>query len=186
MSRWHAPLWAGLAAAMLVCADAAADLPAGAQQDGFRLAQVGEGRLTWLGFGIYEASLWTADGRFSGFTEGEPVALAMWYERKFSRQQLIEITTGEWERLELAPAAVRAAWARELEQIWQDVDKGDNLTAVVVPGRETVFYNDQGLLGHLRDPDFGPAFLRIWLDTRTAIQDLRVQLLGKQGDIRNP
>jgi hypothetical protein len=186
MSRSHAPLWAGLVAMALVCAEAAAELPARVEQDGFQLDQVGEGRLTWLGFGIYEASLWTPDGRFSDFRDDQPVALALWYERKFSRQQLIDITSGEWERLELAPAAVRAAWSRELERIWRDVDKGDNLTAVVVPGRETLFYDEQGLLGHLRDPDFGPAFLRIWLDTRTAIQDLRVQLLGEQGNTRNP
>ena len=32
----------------------------------------------------------------------------------------------------------------------------------------------------------GPAFLRIWLDSRTAIQDLRVQLLGEQGGVLSP
>jgi len=186
MKARNAPVWAGLVAAVLACTDASAELPAGVRADGFRLEQVGEGRLTWLGFGIYEASLWTPDGRFAGFQDGEPVALALWYERKFTREQLIDITSGEWERLELAPAAVRATWSRELQRLWQDVGKGDNLTAVVVPGRETVFYNDEGLLGHLRDPDFGPAFLRIWLDTRTAIQDLRVQLLGDQGEVGNP
>jgi hypothetical protein len=185
MKRRFAPAAAALLAA-LACSNAAAELPPAVQQDGFQLARVGEGRLTWLGFGIYEASLWTPDGRFAGFEAGEPVALAMWYERKFTREQLIEITTGEWERLELAPAAVRAAWSRELRRLWQDVREGDNLTAVVVPGRETVFYNDAGLLGHLRDPDFGPAFLKIWLDARTAVQDLRVQLLGEQGDVLNP
>ena len=186
MTRTYASAVAGWLAATLACADAAADLPPSVEQDGFQLAQVGEGRLTWLGFGIYEASLWTPGGRFTGFRDGEPVALALWYERKFTREQLIEITSGEWERLELAPAPVRAAWVQQLERLWQDVRKGDNLTAVVVPGRETVFYNDAGLLGRLRDPDFGPAFLRIWLDTRTVIQDLRVQLLGGPGDILNP
>ncbi len=186
MTRRHAPALAGILAATLPLTQAVADLPSAVQQDGFRLEQVGEGRLTWLGLGIYEASLWTREGRFDGFREGRPVALALWYERKFSRQQLIEITAGEWERLELAPAAVRAAWSRELDRLWRDVRKGDNLTAVVIPGRETVFYDDDGLLGHLRDPDFGPAFLRIWLDSRTAIQDLRVQLLGEQGNILNP
>lgn len=185
MKAVHAPIWAGLVAA-LAWADASAGLPDGVARDGFRLEQVGGGRLTWLGFGIYEASLWTPDGRFAGFQNGEPVALTMWYERKFSRQQLIDITNGEWERLELAPAAVRAAWSGELQRIWRDVGKGDNLTAVVIPGRETVFYDDEGLLGRLRDPDFGPAFLRIWLDSRTAIQDLRVQLLGEEGEVLNP
>ena len=186
MTRRHAPALAGLLAGTLASLPAAADLPSAVQQDGFPLTQVGEGRLTWLGFGIYEASLWTPEGRFNGFREGQQVALALRYERQFTRQQLIEITAGEWERLELAPAAVRSAWSLELDRMWRDVGKGDNLTAVVIPGRETVFYDDAGLLGHLRDPDFGPAFLRIWLDSRTAIQDLRVQLLGDQGDVLNP
>jgi len=54
----------------------------------------------------------------------------------------------------------------------------------VVPGSETVFFDDRGLLGRVRDPAFGPAFLRIWLDSRTAIQDLRAQLLGGHGSGR--
>ena len=95
-----------------------------------------------------------------------------------------QITTGEWQRLELAPAPARAAWARELERIWTDVASGDNVTAVVLPGKETVFFDSRGVLGHVRDPDFGPAFLRIWLDSRTAIQDLRAQLLGGAGESR--
>lgn len=185
MKAAPAPALAGLIAAALLSGPAGADLPPAVGRDGFKLEQVGGGRLTWLGFGIYEASLWTPEGRFAGFRDGEPVALALTYERGFTRQQLIDITAGEWERLELAPAAVRAAWTRELQQVWQDVARGDNLTAVVVPGRETVFYGRSGVLGHLRDPDFGPAFLRIWLDSRTAIQDLRVQLLGEQGALGN-
>jgi hypothetical protein len=182
MSRAYAAAWVGLVAAGLAAMSAHADLPASVRAAGHDLSQVGQGRLTWLGFGIYEASLWTADGRFDGFEEGKPVALALWYERRFSREQLIEITTGEWQRLDLAPAPARAAWARELERIWTDVASGDNVTAVVVPGKETVFFDSRGVLGHVRDPAFGPAFLRIWLDSRTAIQDLRAQLLGGAGE----
>jgi len=184
MRKGRAAAWIGLAAAGLAAMSAHADLPASVREAGHDLSQVGQGRLTWLGFGIYEASLWTADGRFDGFEEGQPVALALWYERKFTREQLIGITTGEWQRLELAPATTRAAWARELERIWTDVASGDNVTAVVLPGKETVFFDSRGVLGHVRDPAFGPAFLRIWLDSRTAIQDLRAQLLGVTGEAR--
>ena len=53
------------------------------------------------------------------------------------------------------------------------------MTAVVVPGRETRFYDATGLLGVVDDPDFGPAYLRIWLDQRSAVADLRVALLGE-------
>lgn len=181
MTTLRATAWTSLLAILLVAGTASADLPTGVRESGHELRPVGQGRLTWLGFGIYEASLWTHDGRFDGVEDGETVALALWYERKFTREQLIDITTGEWERLELAPAASRAAWARELGAIWKDVADGDNLTAVVVPGKETIFFDRGGVLGHVRDPAFGPAFLRIWLDSRTAIQDLRAQLLGGPG-----
>lgn len=159
----------------------AADLPPSVQAGGYALQQVGKGRLTWLGFGIYEASLWTTDGQFETFRHGEPVALSLWYERKFTRAELIDITTGEWARLELAPPASRAAWASSLEQIWSDVARGDNVTTVVIPGRETRFYNRDRLMGRVADPAFGPAFLRIWLDSRSAVSDLRAALLGGDG-----
>ena len=35
-----------------------------------------------------------------------------------------------------------------------------------------------GLVGRIDDPEFGPAFLAIWLDPRSIVRDLRVQLLG--------
>jgi len=184
MSKGLLAAWIGLVATAFAAMPAHAELPASVREAGHDLRQVGQGRLTWLGFGIYEASLWTADGRFDGFEDGEPVALALWYERKFSRKQLIEITTGEWQRLDLAPPPARAAWARELGRIWTHVESGDNVTAVVLPGKETVFFDSRGVLGYVCDPAFGPAFLRIWLDSRTAIQDLRAQLLGDAGASR--
>lgn len=157
----------------------AAELPPSVAADGFQLKQVGKGRLTWLGFGIYDAGLWTPDGRFEDFEPGVPVALSLSYQRGFSRAQLIEITAGEWSRLGLASAAQREAWTRILQGLWKDVRKGDNMTAVVVPGGETRFYDASGFVGRVADPAFGPAYLRIWLDQRSAVADLRVALLGE-------
>lgn len=168
-----------LASAWLAAPVLAAELPPRVRADGFDLAQVGKGRLTWLGLGIYEAGLWTPDGRFEDFRPGEPVALSLAYERRFSRAQLIEITTGEWSRLGLATPKQREAWAAELAKLWRDVRRGDNMTAVVVPGGETRFYDASGLMGRVADPAFGPAYLRIWLDQRSAVSDLRVALLGE-------
>ena len=168
-----------LASGLLSLPALTAELPPRVGADGFELKQVGKGRLTWLGFGIYEAGLWTPDGRFEDFEPGEPVALSLSYQRGFSRAQLIDITTGEWSRLGLASEAQRDAWSRTLEGLWKDVRKGDNMTAVVVPGGETRFYNASGLVGRVEDPAFGPAYLRIWLDQRSAVADLRVALLGE-------
>jgi hypothetical protein len=177
---------AGLLAAVLLTAGpalvpsaASAALPPPAIAGGERaLREVGRGQLRWLGFGIYEASLWTPDGRFDGFAAGEPVALSLWYQRKFTRDELLKITTGEWQRLNLATPAERARWEAQLRSMWRDVQRGENLTAVVVPGQGTRFYDATRELGVVQDEGFGPAFLSIWLDPRSAVRDLRVQLLG--------
>lgn len=163
----------------LVAATAEAMLPPPARADFGQLQEVGRGRLTWLGFGIYDASLHTPDGRYTGLQSGRPVALSLWYQRKFTKAELIEITRNEWERLAAAPAPRRAAWVAALERQWVDVRKGDNLTAVVVPGGETRFYRQDRLLGTVADPAFGPAFLAIWLDPRTAVADLRAEMLRR-------
>jgi hypothetical protein len=173
------PALALLVAAWLTVPATAAELPPRVRADGFDLVQVGKGRLTWLGLGIYEAGLWTPDGRFDDFRPGQPVALSLAYERRFSRDQLIEITTGEWSRLGLTTPEQREAWAAELARLWRDVRRGDNMTAVVLPGGETRFYDARGLMGSIGDPAFGPAYLRIWLDQRSAVADLRVALLGQ-------
>jgi hypothetical protein len=168
-----------LAAALLLAAPAAhAALPQPVASTQYALQEVGRGELRWLGFDIYEASLWAAGGRYVGLPGEGPIALSLWYQRKFTREELIDITTGEWQRLGLGAPAARARWEAELRRLWRDVGRGDNLTAVVMPGRETRFYDARGLLGSVEDPAFGPAFLSIWLDSRSAVRDLRTQLLG--------
>jgi hypothetical protein len=167
-----------LATALLAGSPAVASLPVPVAQTPYGLQQVGRGELRWLGFGIYEASLWSADGRYAGPSASGPVALSLWYQRKFTREQLIDITTGEWQRLGLGAPDARARWETQLRGLWRDVERGDNLTAVVIPGLETRFYDATRLLGRIEDPSFGPAFLSIWLDSRSAVRDLGVQLLG--------
>jgi hypothetical protein len=141
------------------------------------LRKVGGGQLTWLGFGIYDASLWTETGRYSGFVKGETVALSLWYQREFSRDQLLEITNTAWRKLG-QDAASRERWLTQLRPLWSDVRPGDNVTTVVEAGGPTRFYSQSRLLGEVADPEFGPAFLSIWLDPRSVVRDLRVQLLG--------
>jgi hypothetical protein len=145
------------------------------ERDGLR--RVGGGQLTWLGLGIYDASLWTETGRYMGFVKGETVALSLWYQREFSRDQLLKITDTAWRKLG-RDAAARERWLARLKPLWSDVRPGDNVTTVVEPGGPTRFYSQLRLLGEVDDPEFGPAFLSIWLDPRSVVRDLRVQLLG--------
>jgi hypothetical protein len=162
----------------------ASRLPDPVANGAYELRRVGAGDLSWLGRPVYQASLWTPGGRFEGYASGEPVALSLWYQRSFSRDQLVRITTTAWRLLDV-PENQRAAWSGELQALWSDVVPGDNLTAVIVPGGVTRFYDQEKLLGEIGDPGFGPAFLSIWLDSRSVVRDLRVRLLGDDSAVAN-
>jgi hypothetical protein len=157
---------------------AASTLPAPVLERDYDLRRVGAGELSWLGRPIYQASLWTEQGRFNGYAAGEPVALSLWYQRDFSRDELLRITSTAWRLLGSVPPPQRERWLASLRVFWSDVGPGDNVTTVVVPGESTRFYDHRGFMGQIDDPDFGPAFLSIWLDSRSVVGDLRVQLLG--------
>jgi hypothetical protein len=170
-----------MAAALLVLAAgtaAASSLPEPVLRGTTPLEKVGGGQLTWLGMPIYDASLWTTSGRFTGFGPGETVALSLWYRRSFSRDQLLSITATAWRKLDPESTARHREWLAELHELWSDVAPGHNVTAVVEPGRATRFYDQRRMVGQIDDPAFGPAFLSIWLDPRSVVGDLRAQLIG--------
>ena len=164
----------------------ASRLPDAVRADEPGLQRVGGGQLRWLGGPIYEASLWTPAGRFGGYVAGEPVVLTLWYQRAFTRQQLLRIVGLAWQRLDSHDERTRDLWISELGKVWSGVEPGHNLTAVVIPGRETRFYDHERWLGRISDPQFGPAFLDIWLDQSSVVSDLRVQLLGQTRDATGP
>ena len=166
------------AAALLAGHARASNLPDAVLKGDYGLQRVGAGELSWLGRPIYHASLWTPAGNFTGYEAGEPVALSLSYQRKFSRDELLRITSTAWRLLDSTPPAQRERWLASLRTLWSDVGPGDNVTTVVVPGKATHFYDHRGMMGKVDDPAFGPAFLAIWLDSRSVVGDLRVQLLG--------
>ena len=156
----------------------ASSLPDPVVDNQYSLRMVGAGELRWLGFPIYDASLWTSSGRHAGFTAGETVALSLWYRRSFTRDQLLDITETAWRKLGQVDPNQRERWLAELRSFWTDVVPGQNVTTVVLPGGATRFYDQRGRFGEVDDPAFGPAFLSIWLDPRSVVSDLRIRLLG--------
>jgi hypothetical protein len=158
----------------------ASSLPDPVVDNRYPLRLVGAGELRWLGFSIYDASLWTSSGGYSGFTAQETVALSLGYRRSFTRDQLLDITETAWRKLGKVDPAQRQRWLDELRGFWTDVVPGQNVTTVVLPGGPTRFYDQRGRFGQVDDPAFGPAFLSIWLDPRSVVSDLRILLLGNR------
>jgi hypothetical protein len=169
-----------LAVALLLLATPlpASTLPAPVLEQGYALRKVGGGELRWLGMSIYDASLWSTTGRYAGFGNGETLALSLWYQRAFTRDELIRITETAWRKLRNTDPDQRERWVAELRRSWADVAPGQNVTTVVVPNGPTRFYDQRGRFAQVDDPAFGPAFLSIWLDPRSVVSDLRMRLIG--------
>ena len=168
LSRLFIPL---LSAVMIsATASDVITLPASVDQHAFRL--VGSGEFRKFGFHLYDASYWQAD---------DAQALRITYRKNIASSRLVEQTEKEWRRLGIASRARAEAWGRELDRIWPNVSSGDTLIAVVDEElKQTEFFDGAGQsIGCVYDPEFGPAFLGIWLNPKTSARRLRVALVGE-------
>lgn len=146
------------------------------------LTAVGRGELTWFGFTIYHASLWTANGSFQSIDQSKPIALAITYQKNIDSQALAERTVEEWEHLNIFDKKTRKTWGDRLVTIWPDVKPEDNITTLLTPDQKTRFYHNDKLIAELNEPEFGKALLSIWLDPNTSEPGLRSNLIGKRED----
>lgn len=150
------------------------------------LQPVGFGSLTWFGFSIYDASLWTRDGTFNyrsnDLSQSLPAALHITYQKEIASTALAERTTQEWKRLDIFSSNQRKAWQQRLVTIWPTVKPGDSITTLVTRDRKTYFYYNHELIAVVDDTTFGTALLSIWLDANTSEPQLRRELIGyKEG-----
>lgn len=134
---------------------------------------VGEGRMRWFVFNLYQARLLSPDG---GYQKNRwPLALEITYQRKIKKRDLIETTMSEWQRMQTAYVPY---WIEALNRFWPDVKKGDVLLLHVDIGGCSYFYYNGKLVGYLDDKNFTQAFLKIWLSDKARDLSLRNQLIG--------
>ncbi len=139
----------------------------------------GHGLLTWFGLKIYSANLWVSKKNSSvPSILNQHFALELHYLRKLEGAEIAKVSIEEIKRLNIGTDAQQASWLRSMKSLFPNVDKGSRLTGIHLPGEATRFYRDGKLLGEIADPEFGPAFFSIWLDTRTREPALRHALLG--------
>ncbi|WCD78181.1 chalcone isomerase family protein [Pseudomonas sp. TUM22785] len=138
---------------------------------------VGSGEFSAYGFHIYDARLW-APGAVLG--EDRPFALELVYQRTISRDTLVEASLDDLQRLggEAVDAARLGAWQAEMERAFVDVEPGQRITGVYLPGVGGRLYVEGRAPYEVRDPLFARTFFGIWLDPRTQDPELRLQLLG--------
>jgi hypothetical protein len=162
---------AGLLAALALPASAG---PAGVPLP-FDTAQVGQGTLRFLGLRIYDATLWAPAGTWRA---DAPFALELTYARKVDRSRLAASTVSEIRKQRTLPQAVLADWERQLAALFPDVEPGDRIVAIRIPGQGVIFHAPPRPLGRIGDEAFAESFFAIWLDARTSVPALRDRLLG--------
>ncbi len=138
----------------------------------------GKGLLRFLGFDVYNASLWvTPTFRYSELGQ-HPVALELEYLRTFKRQEIA--------RVSLEQMRLKGDFSREQSQQWQtalanvlpDVKPGDRLMGIYKPGVSAAFALNGQLIGEIADPQFAKLFFDIWLSPKSSSPKLRDQLLA--------
>lgn len=148
-----------------------AQAPLRAQSD---LQLVGQGQMKWMLFNLYYAHFYSRTGQYQ--VGQYPQALTLTYQKSLSRDALITATLEEWQRLNIK---VGPGWVEQLTRIWPSVNKGDELAIRVSPSGVSTFYFNQNIIGEIKDPDFAPAFLAIWLAQSSRNPQLTQQLTGQ-------
>lgn len=138
---------------------------------------IGEADFRWYGFAVYRARLWSTVSKPSLDT---PFALELDYRRRISKQDLVETSLEEMQRVTgtVQDAGRLEAWAAQMRGAFVDVQPGTRITGVYLPGQGSRFYVDGRLSREIADTLFSRCFFSIWLDPRTRHPELRQRLLG--------
>jgi len=141
---------------------------------------IGQTSLHRFGFHVYDSSYWEVNKATASKQICSSIcALSITYARKIRAQQLLSSTKKEWLRLGFADQYPIDAWLVELSKIWPDVEKGDQLILVASNDGRSTFFNMHQELGTIEDPEFGNAFLSIWISDNARFSKNRKELLGE-------
>lgn len=174
-------LWAGLA---LTSGSLWAQTPALAWRESVAgLNTRGTHHFRYWGLSIYHAELQVAPGFEAARFVQHRLALTMRYSRAFTGSALTESSLKEMQGIAERNArgwnaAQGAAWQQQLGALMPDVNSGDRLSAVNLPGRGVALFLNQAPLGSLNDPVFAEGFLGVWLSPQTPQPAMRLALLA--------
>ena len=140
---------------------------------------VGESRLDFLFWDIYDARLYAPGGRWRLTA---PYALSITYLRSLKGADIADRSAEEISRLGFGDEARLEEWRREMTAIFPDVEEGTVLTGVRDVSRKTLFYKHDMRIGTIEDPAFADWFFGIWLNERTSEPSMRRELLGTPAD----
>jgi Chalcone isomerase-like len=140
--------------------------------------KVGDTRLTWFIWDVYDASLFTPTGTYAA---GNPLVLELTYLRSLDGGKVAAKTVEEMRRLGYKDEAQLARWQLVLTDWFGGIKDQTKLAGMLNQDGTTTFVKDgKQVLGTIKDLDFAPTFFGIWLSERTLRPDLRDELLKNQ------
>ena len=139
---------------------------------------LGAGRMRYLLWDVFDATLWAPAG-FRGAQYFEHAfALELRYLRKLSAASLVDSSLQEMRRMGQLDAGKLAQWTSAMQSAFVDVQPGDRITGVHTPGVGARFYFNGYLRATVDDAAFARAFFGIWLSPATSEPRLRSALLA--------
>jgi hypothetical protein len=169
-----------LAGAAALCLPPAARATAAEPTTGAALQAkqlLGQARLRVWGFEVYDARLWAGPGFDPQRYEQHRFALELGYLRSFKGRAIAERSIDEMRGLAPISPDEAARWLGAMGGLFPDVQRGDRITGVHVPGTGARFYLNDRLLGEVADEAFSRLFFGIWLSPRTSQPAMRATLL---------
>lgn len=150
--------------------------PAAVNAEQTALQKVGEARLKFLFWSVYDSRLYTSSGEYR---DGErPLKLEIQYLLDVKADALLERTLMEWSDMGRSHPR-QEQWRSELANIWTDIQSGDVLSLELDSRNRSTFRHNGEILGHIEDPEFGQEFVDIWLSDDCTRPEIRESLLGK-------
>lgn len=137
--------------------------------------KVGQGRLTYMFWDVYDATLYAPEGTWE---EDKPFALQLSYLRNLHGKKIADRSIHEMREQGIDDEVKLATWHAQMKSIFPDVNEGSALTGIYTKNGVTIFYLGDREIGKIKDPEFGHAFFDIWLSEKTTAPDLRQKLLG--------
>lgn len=136
---------------------------------------VGSGRLTYLLWDVYDATLYAPGGKWD---RNRPFALTLRYLRSIEGEDIADRSVEEIRQQGFENEVKLAGWYSQMKAIFPNVEDGSTLTGIYIPGRPTRFFNKKKQIGVIHDPEFGKWFFNIWLSEKSSNPALRKKLLG--------
>ena len=137
--------------------------------------KVGEGRLTYLFWDVYDATLFAPMGEYN---QDKPFALRLSYLREIEGKTIADRSAQEMREQGITDEVKLATWHAQMRKIFPDVREGINLYGVKTEDGRVIFYKNEEKVGEVNDPQFTEAFFKIWLNEDTKVPSLRKKLLG--------